>query len=287
MNEEQILAAIESEVSNELRGVSPPDTQFRRIAEEYVSNERVQEQWTLLWDSIGLEPGPDLRLMELGCGFGRFITHSNDSGVPAVGIEPSEERLAVAYEVLSNAGYSPDLAVHGVGETMPFEDNAFDVVFSTNVLEHVQNLNDVIAETVRVLKPGGYAHHIVPNFGSWWEGHYGVLWLPNTPAWLGKLYVRLLGRDPAFVDTLQLVNYRKLVKALKPFEDEIEIIDWGQDLWEHRVRSMDFSAWSTLARLKRLLDVAHKLGLISLIVFFGRRLRWETPIVLTIRKKPQ
>jgi len=284
MNDEQFLAAIEAEVSNELRGVSPPDTQFRRIAEEYLSPVRVQEQWDLLWKSIDFEPTPQTRLMELGCGFGKFIQFAGSQNVQAVGIEPSDERLAVARKVLEQSNLAGVMAVHGVGETMPFPDGTFDVVFSTNVLEHVQDLNAVLGETVRVLKPGGYAQHVVPNFGSWWEGHYGVLWFPRLPAWLGKLYVKLLGRDPAFIDTLQLVDRGRLLAALAPYRDQIEILDWGQALWEHRVRSMDFSAWSTLGRLKRILALLHKIGVISLVITLGKWLRWETPIVLTFRK---
>jgi 2-polyprenyl-6-hydroxyphenyl methylase/3-demethylubiquinone-9 3-methyltransferase len=41
------------------------------------------------------------------------------------------------------------------GEALPFADERFDVVYCCDVLEHVNDLRQVIAETARVLKPGG------------------------------------------------------------------------------------------------------------------------------------
>ena len=52
--------------------------------------------------------------------------------------------------------------VLGVGEKLPFKDNAFDTVFSFAVLEHVSNPFTCAAELVRVLKPGGTLYCVVP-----------------------------------------------------------------------------------------------------------------------------
>lgn len=45
-------------------------------------------------------------------------------------------------------------------EDIPFENDTFDVVASSAVLEHVRNLEAMTAETARVLRPGGYALHL-------------------------------------------------------------------------------------------------------------------------------
>lgn len=52
------------------------------------------------------------------------------------------------------------------GCTIPFGDGAFDVVFSSNVLEHIPRLQSFQQEIHRVLKTGGVAVHIVPS-GTW------------------------------------------------------------------------------------------------------------------------
>jgi SAM-dependent methyltransferase len=44
-------------------------------------------------------------------------------------------------------------------EHIPFENAAFDVIVTAAVLEHVRNLDAIVDETARVLKPGGYALH--------------------------------------------------------------------------------------------------------------------------------
>lgn len=66
------------------------------------------------------------------------------------------------------------------GEYLPFTAGSFDVVFSSNVLEHVAQLPSLLAETRRVLAPGGIAVHIVPTpVWRFWTllAHYpGVLW---------------------------------------------------------------------------------------------------------------
>lgn len=52
------------------------------------------------------------------------------------------------------------------GISLPFPDAHFDVVMSSNVLEHVQNLPNALRELSRVLKPGGTMLHVLPS-SSW------------------------------------------------------------------------------------------------------------------------
>jgi ubiquinone/menaquinone biosynthesis C-methylase UbiE len=52
------------------------------------------------------------------------------------------------------------------GRTIPFESGVFDVVYSSNVLEHVPHLDQLLAEFRRVMKPDAVAIHILPS-PSW------------------------------------------------------------------------------------------------------------------------
>jgi len=52
------------------------------------------------------------------------------------------------------------------GEHIPFSDGYFDIVFSSNVLEHISNLHKFQDEIKRVLKPDGIVIHGVPS-GIW------------------------------------------------------------------------------------------------------------------------
>lgn len=49
------------------------------------------------------------------------------------------------------------------GRNLPFPDHIFDRVFSSNVLEHILNLEEALAESRRVMKDDGVAIHILPT----------------------------------------------------------------------------------------------------------------------------
>jgi SAM-dependent methyltransferase len=237
---------------------------------------------------VGLK---DLRLLELGAGLGLTVATARlRYGAEAYGLEPGGEEFSGTYELgrqlLEGCQLNSDILVNGVGERMPFPDQSFDAVISSNVLEHVADPAKVLAECFRVLRPGGTCHMVIPNFGSWWEGHYGLLWLPHSPHWLGRLRVRLAGRDPAYVDTLQLVTPGMMKRWIAPFANRIEVKGWGQALFEERVRSLNFEEYSTLGLAKDLLRVCHRVGIIDVLLRLSRVFRWETPIVLTFVRTP-
>lgn len=58
--------------------------------------------------------------------------------------------------------------VADLNERLPFEDASFDVVYSNQVFEHVQNLIGLVGECHRLLKPGGILVAHVPYFRSSW-----------------------------------------------------------------------------------------------------------------------
>lgn len=261
-----------------------------KIATEFFSGERVEEQIRELAKYIDLD---GKRLLEIGSGFGYLVaTGRFVHGWDCWGVEPANElfdsALQISRELLGKLKAPPHVVVNAVGEALPFHDSSFDVVYSTNVLEHVQEPERVILESLRVLKPEGILQFIVPNYGSWWEGHYGILWIPNMPRWLARLYVRLYSRDPSYLDTLQLVlNRRYLERVLKRYKGKIEILSWGVDVWEDRLRSLRFSEWASLGKLKRIVRLFHRLRLVGLVIRIGKWLHWETPMILTVRKLKQ
>jgi SAM-dependent methyltransferase len=270
-------------------GIAASKAHIIQMARDSVDEARSREQLGSLIAATH-SPLAGRRLLEIGSGIGLTVAVARRvMGADAFGIEPGDDEyegtLKVSWDLLTAAGIDPAVIRKGVGEAIPFPDQSFDVVYSSNVLEHVDDPPRVLAETIRVLKEGGLAQIVVPNYGSWWEGHYGIIWPPHIPAWAGKLYVRMLGRDPAFVDTLQLVTRDRLERWLAPHRDRIDILDWGVQTWEERVRSLGFSEYSALGRLKAILRVLHWLKVVGLVIALGRALHWETPIILTFRRR--
>lgn len=64
------------------------------------------------------------------------------------------------------------------GIRLPFRDCAFDVIFSSNVLEHVADLQALLSESRRVLRVGGFALHVLPS-SAWrlWTSLAHYPWL--------------------------------------------------------------------------------------------------------------
>ncbi len=282
---EDVRARLRLFVERALRkGIIKDDPE--EIARAIGSTTRAREQLARLqpW----LQPDQRTRLLEVGSGFGIFLSQAlNQPDIDAYGVEPDVEEASIASDVLYELAAGRVPVVRGVGEELPFPSHSVDLVCSFNVFEHVADPDRVLAECIRVLKPGGYLYFNFPSYGSWWEGHYGIIWFPGMPKWLAKIYVALLGGDPHFIDTLQFITHRRLVRMLRPLHDRVEIMlpDFGQSLWEERVRSMDFSAWGMMGRLKGWVQLLHRLHLVDVLIFLGRRLHWETPFVLVLRKK--
>ena len=63
----------------------------------------------------------------------------------------------------------------GVGEALPFTDNSIDFIVSTDVFEHVQDLQKVLSECHRVLKKGGKLLVVFPQFFQPLEAHLGMV----------------------------------------------------------------------------------------------------------------
>ncbi len=263
-------------------------TPLDRLAREFVSTARAGEQVAELSRFAPL--GPDRRVLEVGSGFGTFVYHCRTTGVCDChglepGLPPYDATLRIARRLLADAGIDPGVIHEGVGENMPFADASFDAVYSVSCLEHTQDPAAVLAEIVRVLKPGGVAVLNFPNYGSWWEGHYNTFILPHTPKWLFKIQVRLIGRTTTFADTLQFITYGKLRRWLAPLADRVEVVSTGQEVWRERIERLEFSEWNSLGTIKWAVRLLKALRLDRAVVAAGERLHWETPFVLVLRRR--
>lgn len=91
-------------------------------------------------------------ILDLGCAGGFMSEAIADRGAQVTGIDPATDAIAAAKAHAQGRGIIYDV---GVGEALPYQDDQFDAVVCVDVLEHVQDLNKVLAEVFRVLKPGG------------------------------------------------------------------------------------------------------------------------------------
>ena len=134
----------------------------------------------------GAVPLAGARILDIGCGVGAFLGRFLKVTPDVVGVEVDRERAVEAGRVVP-------AVIQAVGERLPFRDGTFDVVLLHEVLEHVDDDRQVVAEAWRVLRPGGRLVIFVPNrlwpfetHGIFWRGkyHFGnyplVNYLPNS-----------------------------------------------------------------------------------------------------------
>jgi len=93
-------------------------------------------------------------LLDIGAAQGEYVAAYKRLGYQAVGVEPWDEARSVADKLAEYLSVPLEIK-NGRAEELPYEDETIDIVISTSVLEHVDDLEASISETYRVLKPGG------------------------------------------------------------------------------------------------------------------------------------
>lgn len=90
------------------------------------------------------------KILDAGCGKGRFSKILRTKGAVATGLDLSDKLLAEAKALYKDIEF-----VKGSVSKIPFSDNSFDCVFCIEVLEHLPNTQKAIEEMIRVCKKSG------------------------------------------------------------------------------------------------------------------------------------
>ena len=110
------------------------------------------------------------RVLDVGCGEGRFTAELAEAGVQAVGVDVAREPLRRA-----GARYAElDLRAIPLAGTWPLEDASFDAVWAGEVIEHVADTAGWLSEVRRVLRPGGRLLLSTPDYGPLTRFHLGL-----------------------------------------------------------------------------------------------------------------
>jgi len=124
------------------------------------------------FDLISGDFGADDRVLELGGGSG-FLQACIAARV----------RECISIDVAPHPDPVGSVTLYD-GKTLPFEDASFDVIFSSSVLEHIADIDGMLAEFERVLKPGGRMIHIMPT--HWWRIWTLLSYYPSLPVVLSS-----------------------------------------------------------------------------------------------------
>ncbi|WP_054811414.1 class I SAM-dependent methyltransferase [Nocardia arizonensis] len=131
---------------------------------------------TVDFDRLGI--GPGTRVIDVGCGAGRHSFEAFRRGADVVAFDQDADELAnveIMLKAMAQEGQAPAAAearaVRGDALALPYEDEEFDVVIASEILEHIPRDDAAIAELARVLRPGGQLVVTVPR------------WLPERVCW--------------------------------------------------------------------------------------------------------
>ena len=97
------------------------------------------------------------RVLDLGCGTGRHVVYLAKHSFDVYGIDIAPEGIKITKKWLRKEGLKASLKVSDVYKELPYKDNFFDAIISTQALHHAKigKIRKLIKEIERILKPGG------------------------------------------------------------------------------------------------------------------------------------
>jgi SAM-dependent methyltransferase len=145
-----------------------------------------------------------IRILDFGCGRGRSVARLREIGFDAFGYDASAEVVKKGYDLFRAHGWAPETTLRAGDPSgqLPFARDFFHVVFSEQVLEHVQNIDVAASEISRVTCERGTGWHVCSAPYRVVEEHLHmpfIHWLPKNH--MRKWFIRLLvgsGSEPCW-----------------------------------------------------------------------------------------
>ena len=158
-------------------------------------------------------------VVDIGGGGGWFTEAFRAHGAHSYLFEPDPSEL-------HSRESGPASAVVADGYWLPVRDGGADIVFSSNVLEHVPDPIGLIEEMIRATRPGGLVYLSYCNWYSPWGGHEMSPWHYLGPRFAERRYVRHHGRKPKHHCGVNLfpVHVGPVLRTLRARRD-IEIVE--------------------------------------------------------------
>ncbi len=188
------------------------------------------------------------RLLDVGTGSGTLPEALSSAGGIPVALDIADRRVA---------GVGRTAFSIGRGERLPFRSSSFELVLSSNVLEHVGDPWRVIDELMRVCRPGGFVYLSWTNWYSPFGGHD---WSPLHylgPRLGPRLFEAIRGRPPLIVPGRNLfpLHVGQVIRGLEA--RETTIVDVAPRYWPSlkflgRVPILrEFAMWNCVILLRR------------------------------------
>jgi hypothetical protein len=118
-------------------------------------------------------------VVDIGCGVGDLLVEMRrrQTDISVAGLDFSPKAVEGAQTALPDGSFTQFV----IAQTLPYETDTFDVVLCTDVLEHLEYPQAVVAELVRICRPGGSVFIVVPDgdvdifLGHYWFWNQATL----------------------------------------------------------------------------------------------------------------
>jgi SAM-dependent methyltransferase len=125
-----------------------------------------------------LRVGPGTKVVDVGCGAGRHAFEAFRRGADVVAFDQDAAELEGVQQIFTAMGESGEVPTSASAEVvvgdalaLPYDNETFDCVIASEILEHIPDDDTAIAELIRILKVGGTLAVTVPR------------WLPERVCW--------------------------------------------------------------------------------------------------------
>ncbi|OQW90524.1 MAG: hypothetical protein BWK79_19645 [Beggiatoa sp. IS2] len=115
------------------------------------------------------------KLLDVGCGDGRFLVHMHDKGWEVEGTDFDPGAVETVRKQLNLTVHLGNLAdIH-------YPDQYFDAITLKHVIEHIPKPLELLIECRRILKPSGQLVLVTPNMASWGHRYFRQHWRGLEP----------------------------------------------------------------------------------------------------------
>jgi 2-polyprenyl-3-methyl-5-hydroxy-6-metoxy-1,4-benzoquinol methylase len=190
----------------------------------YDTNRRLD----VFYNELLIENIEGKKLLDAGCGTGWFSKYAFDRKAIVTSMDVGENLLSQVAKKCDS-----ERVVGSILE-MPFEDNSFDIVVSSEVIEHTPDPLSAIVEIFRVLKPGGTVILSTPNrlwfFSVWIANKLKLRPYEGLENWVGWYQLKRKFNNTGFkIEKMKGVHLFPLFLSLHILYSGflIDLLSWG------------------------------------------------------------
>ena len=229
-----------------------------------------------------------VRILEIGAGLGILAQALADSAIRVTAIEPTGagfefmQRMSALVRSLGQSTTPVQWLEIGAEALNPGEHGTFDLIFSINALEHIQNLDNAFSRITSVLAASGQMVHLCPNYTVPYEPHFAIPLLPLFPRATRFLFRTRLKMYPGLWEELNFVTAGRVEWLARKCNLEVSFDPavMGGSLRRFKDDSVYHERHRSIAMMQRIIEMA---GLVSLVDRVPAR--FATPMVMRLKRK--